>query len=31
LFDGAGNIGADSKQFMQNWMDRYVTWVRKHA
>ena len=31
LFDEAGNIGADSKQFMQNWMDRYVAWVKKHA
>src|SRR5664280_1745100 len=24
LFDEAGNIGADSKPFLQNWMDRYV-------
>ena len=31
LFDEAGNIGADSKQFLQNWMDKYVTWVKKHA
>ena len=31
LFDEAGNIGADSKQFLQNWMDRYVDWVKKHA
>ena len=31
LFDEAGNIGADSKQFLQNWMDRYVVWVKKHA
>ena len=31
LFDDAGNIGADSKQFLQNWMDRYVAWVKKHA
>lgn len=30
LFDGEGNIGADSKQFLQNWMDRYVAWVKKH-
>ncbi len=29
LFDEAGNIGADSKQFLQNWMDRYVIWVKK--
>ena len=31
LFDEAGNIGADSKQFLQNWMDRYVAWIKKHA
>jgi chromate reductase len=31
LFDEAGNIGADSKQFLQNWVDRYVAWVKKHA
>ena len=31
LFDEAGNIGADSKQFLQTWMDRYVAWVKKHA
>jgi chromate reductase, NAD(P)H dehydrogenase (quinone) len=31
LFDEAGNIGGDSKQFLQNWMDRFVVWVIKHA
>ncbi len=31
LFDKAGNIGAESKQFLQKWMDRYVAWVKKHA
>ena len=31
LFDEAGNIGGDSKQFLQNWMDRYVAWVKKHS
>jgi chromate reductase len=31
LFDEAGNIGADSKKFLQNWMDQYVAWVKKHA
>lgn len=31
LFDETGNIGADSKQFLQNWMDRYVAWVKKHV
>ncbi|WP_353154271.1 NAD(P)H-dependent oxidoreductase [Herminiimonas fonticola] len=31
LFDADGNIGAGSKQFLQNWMDQYVAWVKKHA
>jgi chromate reductase, NAD(P)H dehydrogenase (quinone) len=31
LFDEAGNIGAGSKQFLQNWMDRYVAWVKKQT
>ncbi len=31
LFDAAGNIGPDSKKFMQAWMDRYVAWVKQHA
>jgi Predicted flavoprotein len=31
LFDEAGNIGAGSKQFLQNWMDQYVAWVKMHA
>lgn len=31
LFDESGNIGADSRQFLQNWMDRYVAWVKKHV
>lgn len=31
LFDGAGNIGVDSRQFLQDWMDRYVEWVKKHT
>ena len=31
LFDDAGNIGADSKKFLQKWMDQYVAWVKKHA
>jgi chromate reductase len=31
LFDETGNIGADSKQFLQNWMDRYVAWVKKQT
>ena len=31
LFHGVGNIGQDSLKFMQNWMDHYVVWVKKHA
>ena len=31
LFDEAGNIGPDSRQFLQAWMDRYVAWVKTHA
>ena len=31
LFDAAGNIGEGSKKFLQNWMDQYVAWVKKHA
>jgi chromate reductase len=31
LFDEKGNIGADSKKFLQNWMDQYVSWVEKHV
>jgi len=31
LFDAAGNIGTDSRQFLQGWMDRYVAWVTQHS
>ncbi len=31
LFDANGGIGPDSRKFLQEWMDRYVAWVRKHA
>jgi chromate reductase len=31
LFDEAGNIGPGSRQFLQNWLDHYVAWVKKHA
>ena len=31
LFDGAGNIGADSREFLQTWMDRYVAWIKAHV
>lgn len=31
LFDKDGNFGKGSRQFLQNWMDLYVAWVKKHA
>lgn len=31
LFDGSGNIGPDSKEFLQTWMNTYVEWVKAHA
>lgn len=31
LFDQFGNIGGDSRKFLQEWMDRYVAWLKKHA
>lgn len=32
FFDAAGNIGnADTRKFLQGWMDAYVAWVKKHA
>lgn len=30
LFDAGGNIGTDSRAFLQGWMDRYVAWVKRH-
>ena len=31
LFDEAGNIGPGSRGFLQGWMDKYVTWVKRHV
>jgi len=31
LFDANGNVGPDSRKFLQAWMDRYVAWVKWHA
>lgn len=31
MFDSAGNLGADSKKFLQKWMDQFVAWVQKHG
>ena len=31
FFDADGNIGPESKGFLQGWIDRYVAWVKRHA
>lgn len=31
LFDEDGNIGEGSRKFLQNWMDHYVAWVKRHV
>ncbi len=31
LFDESGAIGAASRDFLQNWINRYVAWVKRHA
>ncbi len=31
LLDADGGVGADSRTFLQGWMDQYVAWVKKHA
>lgn len=31
LFGADGNVGEASRQFLQQWMDRYVAWVKDHA
>lgn len=31
VFDAAGNLGADSKKFLQKWMEHYVAWIKKYA
>lgn len=31
LFDAQGNIGPDSKKFLQSWMDSYVDWIKDHT
>lgn len=31
LFDEAGNIGEASRAFLQTWMDRFATWVKRNA
>lgn len=31
LIDSSGNIGPDSREFLQNWMNSYVKWVKTHT
>lgn len=31
LFDADGGVGADSKKFLQGWMDKFVAFVKKHV
>jgi chromate reductase len=31
MFDNEGNIGPASRQYLQNWTDHYVAWIRKYA
>lgn len=31
LFDPDGNVGPDSRKFLQDWMNRYVAWVKAHS
>ena len=31
LFDADGNIGDDSRDFLQKWMDAFAGWVRLHG
>ena len=31
LFDAGGSLGAESRPFLQAWMNRYVAWIRLHA
>lgn len=31
LFDSDGGIGAQSRQFLQDWMNRYVAWIKTHT
>ncbi|MEN6611421.1 MAG: NADPH-dependent FMN reductase [Methanoregulaceae archaeon] len=31
MFDDAGNIGPGSRQYLQNWMDKYAAWIVQNA
>ena len=30
FFDADGNIGSESRDFLQGWMDRFVAWIKRH-
>lgn len=30
FFDADGNIGPESRDFLQGWMDRFITWIKRH-
>ncbi|MBC7610026.1 MAG: NAD(P)H-dependent oxidoreductase [Polaromonas sp.] len=31
LFDSSGDIGPDSKAFLQGWMNQYIAWVKQNT
>lgn len=31
LFDEAGQVGAESRQFLQTWINQYVAWIQHHC
>ena len=31
FFNADGNIGPESRDFLQGWMDRFVTWIKRHT
>jgi chromate reductase len=31
LFTSDGSIGESSRKFLQDWMDRYVAWIKQHV
>ncbi|MCR6654172.1 MAG: NAD(P)H-dependent oxidoreductase [Cellvibrionaceae bacterium] len=31
MFDSSGELGPDSKKFVQQWVDRYVAWVKSFS
>jgi chromate reductase len=31
LFDESGDVGTDSRGFLQGWMDCLVAWIKQHA